>query len=75
MYLVIGTEFCSRCKGTKLRLDSLGIEYEYKLMSELSQEDQDKYTKMAEDCKMKGFPLIVKDNKLWTLQEVENQCI
>jgi glutaredoxin len=70
MLLVVGTENCSRCNATKGCLNAKEVEYEYKLMSSLSTEEQDRYIQMAQEKHQMLMPLIFKDGQLITLQEV-----
>lgn len=65
--LVIGTMNCGRCKMTKKILDGKGINYEYKILDELTQEEKDLYLSMAREVGLLSFPLIIKDNKVITL--------
>ena len=55
---------------TKNILINKNIDFDYKLLNELSKEEQDKYLKMATDKNMFELPLIIKDNNLITLQEI-----
>lgn len=68
--LIIGKDKCSRCNMVKTVLDNKSINYEYILFEELSQEEQDSYLQLAKDSNQTSFPLIIKENKLITLQEV-----
>lgn len=70
MVLVIGTENCSKCLMTKNILDSRDIDYEYRLLSEFSKQEQDMYMNMAKEAKMMNFPIILQDEIVVTLQEV-----
>ena len=72
MILLIGKQNCSACNMTKTVLTNKGMEFEYKLLNELPQEEQDKYIKLAQENDMLSLPLIVVDNKLKTLQEIIN---
>ncbi|MDN5317855.1 MAG: Glutaredoxin [Thermoanaerobacterium sp.] len=72
MILVIGTQNCARCKSVKTILDNKNIKYEYKDISDFTKEEQDLFFDMANKEKQKSFPLIIKDNKIITLQEVSN---
>lgn len=72
MIKLIGKNNCSACNMTKTVLKNKGIEFEYKLLNELPQEEQDKYINLAQENDMLSLPLIVVDNKLKTLQEVIN---
>jgi glutaredoxin len=71
MYLILGKQNCNACKITQTVLKNKGIEFEYKYLSDLSQEDQDKYIQMAQEQDKLSLPLIIKDNKLFTIQEVK----
>ena len=55
---------------TKMVLDNKKAEYEYKLLSSFSQEEQDFYLDIAREARQMSFPLIIKDGKIITLQEV-----
>lgn len=70
MILVIGTQNCSRCGMIKNILTEKGIEYEYKLINEMLTEERDEYMDMAKAKNQMSFPLIIRENKLITLQEV-----
>jgi glutaredoxin len=59
MVLVIGQENCVRCNITKNILDKNKIQYEYKKITDLSQEQQEKYMKIAEDKNLLNFPIII----------------
>ena len=72
MLLVIGLKNCSKCTITKQILDSKNIEYEYKLLNELSEEDRRKYAKIARDGGNDTMPLLIKNDKLITLEEITN---
>lgn len=54
----------------KTILNNKNIDYEYKLLSELSNEDQSRYLEMCKKANQKSFPLIIKENKLISIQEV-----
>lgn len=68
--LLIGTKNCGRCNMTKKILDNKGINYEYKLLDDLTQEEKDLYLSMARKVGLMSFPLIIKNNNAITLQEV-----
>ena len=70
MYTIIGTHGCPRCDMIKGILEGKNISFEYKLITDLLVEEQNKYFALAAENKVKNFPLIVKDNKLYELQEV-----
>ena len=70
MLKIIGLKNCSKCTVTKNILDSRKIPYEYSILSELPEDERRKYAQMARDCDYNAMPLIIKDDKLITLQEV-----
>lgn len=70
MTLVIGKENCSSCEITKNILKNKNIEFEYKLLDSLKEEDKDKYLKLAKEGRQMSMPLIIKNQQLVTLQEV-----
>ena len=70
MILLIGQKGCNRCQMTKNILINKNIDFDYKLLNELSKEEQDKYLKMATEKQMFELRLIIKDNNLITLQEI-----
>ena len=70
MIKVIGKEGCSRCLMVKNLLNNKKIEFEYFLLNELSQEEQNNYLKMAKEVGMTNLPLVIKDNKIVEIKEV-----
>lgn len=70
MILLIGKNNCNACTMVKNVLTNKGVEFEYKLLEELSEEDRNNYIQMAQDTGMLSLPLIIKNNTLKTLQEV-----
>jgi glutaredoxin len=70
MYLVIGKENCSRCEMVKNILLNKNIEFEYKKLEELPEEEGIRYKKLGREYKQLSFPLIIKDNKVYDLKEV-----
>jgi len=54
---------------TKGFLDNKNIEYEYKLLSSLNEEDQQKYINMAKQAQKMTMPLIIKNDRIISLQE------
>ena len=70
MILVIGSENCSKCKMTKTILENKKVNFEYKLLESLSLEEQKKYINMAQKANQMSMPIIVKDNKITTLQQL-----
>ena len=70
MIKVIGKEHCGACMMTKNVLKAKGIEFEYSLLEEMAEEEQNSVIKMAEEQGRLSMPFIIKDGKLVTLQEV-----
>ena len=70
MIKVIGKEHCGACMMTKNVLGVKGIEFEYILLEEMAEEEQNNVIKMAEEQGKLSMPFIIKDGKLVTLQEV-----
>jgi glutaredoxin len=70
MILLLGKNNCSRCDMVKSILDNKAVEYQYKKIEDYSKEEQDKYLELARINKQMGFPLIIKDGKIITIQEV-----
>ena len=70
MIKVIGKEHCGACMMTKNVLGVKGIEFEYILLEEMTEEEQNNVIKMAEEQGRLSMPFIIKDGKLVTLQEV-----
>lgn len=70
MILVIGTENCPRCMMVKNILTNKNIEFDYKMFSFLSSEEQEKYLNMAEKTGQMSFPLIIRDGKIIEIMEV-----
>ena len=56
MIKLIGKPNCSACKMSQTVLKNKGIEFEYKLLNELPQEEQDKYIKLAQENDMLSLP-------------------
>lgn len=70
MIKVIGKENCGACMMAKKVLTKKGVEFEYVYLNDLSEEERDVVLKLADEQGMRSMPLIVKDGKLVTLQEV-----
>jgi len=71
MLLVIGTENCSRCAMVKNILNTKNINYNYKLIDELSETEQNNYLDIAKQSGQLSYPMIFKNNKIITIQEVQ----
>jgi glutaredoxin len=54
----------------KTVLKNKGIEFTYKLLDELGEEERKNYISMARLKGMLSMPLIIKDNEMFTLKEV-----
>ena len=67
---VIGSKNCGRCQMVKQILDNKSIEYKYSLLEDFSEEEQNDLINKAKNTGNMQFPLIIKDNKIITLQEV-----
>lgn len=70
MLKVIGKENCNACIVVKNTLNLCNIPYEYSTLEELSEEERNKYIKMAEDQGRLSLPLIIDGNELKILKEV-----
>lgn len=70
MLKVIGKDNCSSCEMTKTILDNKGIKYEYLLFEDLGKEFQTSLKKA-----FRSFPILLKDRKATTLQEVISECM
>jgi len=55
---------------TKTILENKKVNFEYKLLESLSLEEQKKYINMAQKANQMSMPIIVKDNKITTLQQL-----
>ena len=70
MIKVIGKENCGACMMAKKVLTRKGVDFEYVYLDELEEEERKEVLRMSDEQGMKSMPLIVKDGKLVTLQEV-----
>ena len=68
--IVIGQKNCSACEMTKTILKNKGVEFEYKLLDDLENDLKNKYIKIAKEQNKLSLPLIIKDEKILTVQEV-----
>ena len=57
---------------TQTVLKNNNVEFQYYYLEDLTQDEQSKYIKLAQENDMISLPLIVVDNKLKTLQEIIN---
>ena len=70
MIKVIGKENCGACMMAKKVLTRKGVDFEYVYLDELEEEEREEILRMSDEQGMKSMPLIIKDGKLVTLQEV-----
>ena len=70
MIQVIGKENCGACMMVKRVLTAKGVEFEYSLLEDKEQEEQEQIIKMAEEQGKMSMPFIIKDGELVSLQEV-----
>ena len=70
MILILGKQNCSACDMAKTVLTNKGIEFTYRLLDELEPEAKKDYIKQAREQGKLSMPIIIKDGKILTLQEV-----
>lgn len=70
MIRLIGKNGCSRCEMVKNILSNKGINFDYKKLEDLSQEEKNKYLKLARMKKQMEMPLIIKNEKIVDIKEV-----
>lgn len=70
MLILIGTKNCPKCNIVRDILETKNVEYEYKVINELPEEEQQYYVKMAKQANQMNFPLIIKNNNFISIQEV-----
>ncbi|MFW6377520.1 MAG: glutaredoxin family protein [bacterium] len=70
MIKVIGTIGCSKCNIIKSKLENKGIEFNYVLLNELTNEEQDEALDKAKDSGLSSFPIILRDDEVVKLEEV-----
>lgn len=71
MVLVIGTENCSRCNMVKNILTNKKVDYQYILINDLPELEQDKYLTTARENNQMSYPMIFKDGEITTLQKLQ----
>jgi glutaredoxin len=71
MIRVIGQLGCSNCEITKQILKKKGIKFEYELMSNLPNEEQDILYSLAELKGYTNMPLIFSDNQLVDIAQLQ----
>jgi glutaredoxin len=72
MLTIIGTQGCTRCMQTKTYLDNKNIEYEYKLITDFNEKEQDEIIDKAMKLGLAEFPIIIKDNDIVRLEDIIN---
>ena len=70
MYLLLGKENCSRCEMVKNILTNKNIEFEYKLLNDLSNDIKFRYLAMARESRLIELPLIIRDNRVIDFNEI-----
>ena len=70
MIKVIGKENCGACMMAKKVLTRKGVDFEYVYLDELEEKEREEILRMSDEQGMRSMPLIIKDGKLVTLQEV-----
>jgi glutaredoxin len=63
LILLIGNENCPNCAVTKRLLDTKGVKYEYKLLSDLSDVDRNFYITLAKSKGNLDMPIIIKEGE------------
>ena len=69
---VIGSRGCSKCKITKTLLEQKKIPFEYKMIEDLPEQDQNSYINKAQNAGTMNFPIIIKDDNIVNLEDVLN---
>lgn len=62
MVTIIGTKGCSRCYAVKAQYEKKQIDYTYKLLNELPEEQQEELLCRAEQKHITSFPLILDES-------------
>lgn len=70
MIQVIGREGCPNCEATKILLNNKQIRFEYILLEDMSSEAKAKVEEMAIEKGMLELPIILKDNRIVTRDEL-----
>lgn len=71
MIRVVGQLGCSNCEITKQTLKKKGIQFDYILLSSLSDEEQDALLSLAELRGKTKMPLILKDSDLVDIVDLQ----
>ena len=70
MIEIIGTKNCSKCTIVKKILDEKHIVYYYLDINDISAEEKEWYMNLAKKANQKNFPLIIKEGKIITIEEI-----
>jgi glutaredoxin len=70
MVRVIGQLGCANCQISKMTLEKKGVDFNYEIFDDLSEEEQIKLENLATSKGMMKMPLILKDNELVTIEEL-----
>lgn len=70
MIKVIGKINCNKCDMVKKLLENNNIKYEYKLLDNMQENERKLIINIAKKQKIFEFPLVFKDDKLITLDEL-----
>lgn len=73
MYTVIGREGCSNCEKIKKLLSKNGVNWEYKLLDEISKIDKFNLLNEAKRVGQLSLPIILKDGVFIPTVDVESQ--
>ena len=64
MLEVYGTKGCGKCKMVKNRLENNGEDFDYILLDDLEESEQDNLLGLAEKEGIKSFPIILEEGKI-----------
>lgn len=67
---VIGQVGCGKCIMIKNQLTKQGVDFYYILFNDMPQDKKDELIAKATQAGQTTFPIIIKDDKIVTLQEV-----
>lgn len=70
MVRLIGSKGCSRCEMVKNILNSRGIDYDYILFEDLSEEDKKRIRKEAVEKGLMSMPIIQKDGVIVSIKDL-----
>lgn len=70
MYQVYGERTCNRCHIIKAQLEKRNVDFTFKNLEDIPQEDRDLLIEGARKAKMIQLPLIIKDGVYCKFEEV-----